>query len=148
MAAVVFIVLVILAASSGAIFKPGDWYKGLRKPSWTPPNWAFPVVWTILYVMIGIAGWEVWTLAGWSLALFFWGVQIVVNAMWSWLFFGMRRMQLALVDIGVLWVSIAAFIVTAWPISMLASLLFVPYLAWVTAAGLLNRSVIRLNQPA
>jgi translocator protein len=148
MAAVVFIVLVVLAGSSGAIFKPGAWYEELRKPSWTPPNWAFPVVWTILYVMIGVAGWEVWTLGGWSLPLFFWGLQIVINAMWSWLFFGMRRMKLALVDIGVLWLTIAAFIVTAWPISMLASLLFVPYLVWVTAAGLLNRSVIRLNQPA
>lgn len=57
MAAVVFLVIVLAAASSGAVFKPGEWYENLRKPSWTPPNWAFPVVWTILYVLIGYAGW-------------------------------------------------------------------------------------------
>lgn len=148
MAAVVFFVIVLVAASSGAVFKPGAWYEQLRKPSWTPPRWAFPVVWSILYVLIGIAGWMVWDRAGWSLPLAVWGFQIVVNACWSWLFFGMRRMELALVDIGLLWASVAAFILTAWPVSPAAALMFVPYLVWVSAAGALNYSVLRLNAAA
>lgn len=148
MAAAIFIGLVVLAAASGAIFKPGPWYQELRKPSWTPPNWAFPTVWTILYMFIAYAGWSVWEAAGWSLPLMFWGVQLVLNAMWSWLFFGMKRMDLALGDIGLLWLAIAGFIVTAWPVSQIAAVLFLPYLAWVTAAGLLNFSVRRLNTAA
>ena len=144
-AAASFIVIVILAAASGAIFKPGPWYETLRKPSWTPPKWAFPTVWTVLYVMIACAGWLVWDAGGWSLALFFWALQIVLNAAWSALFFGQRRMDLALGDIALLWLAIACFIAVAWPMSQLAAILFLPYLAWVTAAGLLNFSVLRLN---
>ncbi|MGV8938221.1 MAG: TspO/MBR family protein [Allorhizobium sp.] len=145
MAAIAFIAIVFIAASSGAIFKPGKWYESLRKPSWTPPKWAFPVVWSVLYVGIIYAGWSVWTTAGWSLPLLIWGFQIVFNAAWSALFFGVRRMGLALGDIAALWLSILAFIVTAWPISEIASLLFVPYLVWVSTAGFLNYTVLRLN---
>ncbi|THV14999.1 TspO/MBR family protein [Rhizobium rhizophilum] len=148
MAAAIFVVIVLAAASSGAIFKPGAWYENLRKPGWTPPNWAFPVVWSILYVMIGYAGWLVWTTVGWSLPIAFWALQMVVNALWSFFFFGQRRMGLALIDVAVLWLSVALFILTAWPVSPMASLLFVPYLAWVTAAATLNYSVRRLNPGA
>ncbi|MBX9468746.1 MAG: tryptophan-rich sensory protein [Rhizobium sp.] len=148
MASAIFVVIVLAAASSGAIFKPGAWYENLRKPGWTPPNWAFPVVWSILYVMIGYAGWLVWTTVGWSLPIAFWALQMVVNALWSFFFFGQRRMGLALIDVGVLWLSVALFILTAWPVSPMASLLFVPYLAWVTAAATLNYSVRRLNTGA
>lgn len=143
--AIAFILIVVATASSGAIFKPGAWYESLRKPAWTPPKWAFPVVWTILYMMIAYAGWIVWQQAGWSAAMLAWGVQILANAAWSWLFFGRRRMDLALADIAVMWLSIVAFIVLAWPISTLAALLFLPYLVWVSTAGALNYSVLRLN---
>jgi tryptophan-rich sensory protein len=148
MAAAIFVVIVLTAASSGAIFKPGAWYENLRKPGWTPPNWAFPVVWSILYVMIGYAGWLVWTTVGWSLPMAFWALQMVVNALWSYFFFGRRRMDLALIDVAVLWLVVALFILTAWPVSALASVLFVPYLVWVTAAATLNHSVRRLNPGA
>jgi len=148
MAAATIAVLVFLTAMSGAVFKPGPWYETLRKPAWTPPKWAFPTVWTILYIMIGYAGWDIWTKAGWSLAMGIWILQLILNACWSWLFFGLKRMDLALVDVGILWVAIACFMAAAWPISPLAALLFVPYLLWVTAAGLLNLSVLRLNAAA
>ncbi len=148
MAAAIFVVIVLAAASSGAIFKPGAWYENLRKPGWTPPNWAFPVVWSILYVMIGYAGWLVWTTVGWSLPMAFWALQMVVNALWSYFFFGRRRMDLALIDVAVLWLAVALFILTAWPVAPLASVLFVPYLTWVTAAATLNHSVRRLNPGA
>jgi len=148
MAAVIFLVIVVVAASSGALFKPGEWYETLRKPDWTPPKWAFPVVWSILYVCIGYAGWLIWTTAGWSLPMVLWGLQMAANALWSFLFFGLRRMDLALVDVAVLWLSVAIFILAAWPVAPLASLLFVPYLAWVSAAAALNHSVRRLNPGA
>lgn len=141
----VFFALVVIAASSGAIFKPGEWYDSLVKPSWNPPDWAFPVVWTILYVMIAIAGVLVWQAEGFGTAMMFWTVQLVLNGLWSALFFGMRRMDLAFYEVSVLWLAIAGFIVTAWPVSMIATLLFVPYLVWVTTAALLNWTVWSMN---
>ncbi|NBN63100.1 TspO/MBR family protein [Pannonibacter tanglangensis] len=148
MAAAIFACLVLFAAASGAVFKPGTWYASLRKPGWTPPDWAFPVVWSVLYVLIGYAGWRLWTGTGWSLALFFWGLQLAANALWSWLFFGLRRMDLALADLVLLWLAIVGFIVTALPLDPVAALLFLPYLLWVSVAGLLNVSVLRLNRLA
>jgi translocator protein len=148
MALAVFVILVFAAASTGAIFKPGPWYEKLDKPSWTPPNIAFPIVWSILYVMIAAAGWLVWREAGWSLPIILWGAQLILNAAWSWLFFGRRRMDLALMEVSVLWLAIAGFIVTSWSVSSTASLLFVPYLVWVSIAVALNRSVLNRNPHA
>lgn len=144
----VFVVLVLLAASSGILFQPKEWYRSLKKPGWTPPNWLFGPVWLVLYVMIVIAGYRVWSVAGMSLPIVFWGAQLVFNALWSFLFFGRRRMDLAFNDAIAMWLSIAGFIVTAWPVSHTASLLFVPYLVWVTIAAALNRTVWRLNPAA
>jgi len=143
-----FAVPVFLMACTGAIFKPGSWYAALAKPSWTPPNWMFPVVWSILYLFIAIAGWLTWQQAGWSLALGFWIVQLVLNGAWSWLFFGLRRMDLAFLDVMLLWSCIVAFIVLAWPISTTAAFLFMPYLLWVSIAATLNRTVWRMNPVA
>jgi len=141
----VIVLLVFLTASTGAIFKPGAWYESLDRPGWTPPNWAFPVVWTLLYVMIAAAGYLVYSAQGLGIAILLWGAQLVVNAMWSWLFFGLKRMDLALIDIGALLASILAFMVTAFPVSPLAAALFLPYAAWVALAGFLNYRMIRLN---
>jgi len=146
--AIVYALLITVAAASGGIFKPGEWYERLEKPGWTPPNWAFPVVWTVLFLMIGAAGWIVWRLDGFGLATSLWLAQLVFNAAWSYLFFGIKRMDWALADAGALWLSIAAFIAVAWPISITAALLFVPYLVWVTVAFALNRSVWALNPDA
>ena len=144
----VFFGLVFAAACSGAVFKPGDWYDDMRKPWWNPPNWAFPVVWSILYVMIAVAGVLVWRAEGFGTAMAFWGAQLVLNALWSALFFGMKRMDLAFYEVVGLWLSITGFIVTAWPVSQVAALLFVPYLAWVTTAAALNLTVWRMNPAA
>lgn len=138
----------VVAASSGAIFKPGDWYRRLRKPVWTPPSWAFGPVWSVLYLMIAVAGWLVWREGSPGVAIWFWALQLVVNAAWSGLFFGIRRMDLALYDVVLLWIVVAGFILTAWTISMPAALLFVPYLIWVTIAGTLNWTVLRMNPAA
>lgn len=143
-----FIGICAAAAASGAVFKPGLWYDRLTKPSWVPPMWLFPVAWTLLYVMIAVSGWLVWKqagLAGAGMAFALYGVQLVLNAGWSALFFGLRRMDLALVEVAVLWGSIAATIAAFAPYSVTAAWLLAPYLAWVSFAAFLNLVMVRLN---
>ena len=143
----VFIVLNVLAASSGAVFRPGEWYEQLAKPGWTPPNWAFPVVWSALFLMNAVAGWLVWQAAGMAagLALGIYLVSLVINACWSGVFFGLRRMDLGLVNVALLWLSIVAVAVLFWPDSPVAAVLQLPYLLWVTIATALNFTVLRMN---
>jgi tryptophan-rich sensory protein len=135
------------AASSGAVFKPGRWYENLKKPRWNPPNWAFPVVWTILFTMIAVSGWLVWQTAGLAAgaALAVYAVHLVINGVWSWLFFGKQRLDLAMVDVIFLWAMIAAMIIAFQPYSVTASLLLVPYLLWVSVAAALNFRLLQLN---
>ena len=144
---VVFIGLVALAAGIGSQFMPGEWYRSLNKPSWNPPNWLFGPVWTTLYVMIAIAGWLVWRSDGprRQAMLSFWGGQLVLNAMWSWLFFGLKRPDLAMIDIVWLWLVIGTFTIGTWRLKRSASLLFIPYWIWVTFASVLNFAIWRLN---
>lgn len=147
----VFIAACFAAAMTGTLFGPGKWYEALEKPSWTPPNWMFPVVWTILYGMIAAAGWIVWTTAAPGEAVWpmvFWGVQLAFNASWSPAFFGLRRPEAGMVVVSLLWLSVAACIVAFWPISRFAAAMMVPYLAWVTTAAALNWSVWKLNPDA
>ncbi|MEM9837971.1 MAG: TspO/MBR family protein [Pseudomonadota bacterium] len=145
----IFCLLCFAAASTGAIFKPGAWYKGLAKPSWTPPNWVFPVVWTILFAMMAIAGWRVWKAAGveaWpSLALFV--LHLGVNAAWSYLFFGRRRLDWAMVDVLTLAAMVAVLTLSFLCVDEIAALLLVPYLAWVCLAATLNFRVLQMNGP-
>lgn len=147
-ATAVFAVLTFAAAATGGLFPPGPWYETLQKPSWTPPNWAFPVVWTILYVMIATAGYLVWKEQGIGLLVGVWLAQLILNGAWSWIMFGLKNIPLALVDAGAMWVAIVAFIVLAWPVSQTAALLFLPYLAWVTTAFALNLALLRMNPSA
>lgn len=142
----VFVILVVIAAASGAVFQTGPWYEALNKPSWTPPNWLFPVAWTVLYLMIAVAGWMVWKAGGgFNVAVAIWGVGLVLNALWSYIMFGRHDITLALVDVTALWLATAAFIVAAWGIDQRAAYLFMPYLAWVSFAAALNYEVWRLN---
>ena len=141
-----FLAVVVAVGLSGAIFRPGDWYLRLDKPSWTPPSWAFGPAWTALYVMIAIAGWLVWQQEGFGFALAIWSVNIIFNAAWSWLMFGRRRIDLALADAGAMLVTIVMFITAALPVSPAAAALFVPYLLWVVFATALNFSIWQRNR--
>ncbi len=143
----VFVGLNLAAASSGSLFKPGAWYAGLNKPSWTPPNWAFPVVWGLLFALNAWAGWLVWEVAGESAPRTFilYVGSLALNAGWSALFFGKRRMDLALIDVVLLWVSLAAIVALFSGLRPIAALLLLPYLAWVTIAAFLNWRMIQLN---
>ena len=145
----VFVILVMAVASTGAAFKPGTWYESLIKPGWTPPNWLFPVAWTILYVMIAVAGWLVWRDAGMTgarLALSLYLLQLILNAAWSWLFFGLHRMDLAMLDIVALWLAVAATIAAFFAIKPAAGLILVPYLLWVSYAAALNLYIWQANK--
>jgi translocator protein len=147
----VFFGLTFLAAMSGGVFKPGEWYDSLRKPSWQPPGWAFPAVWSVLYIMIATAGWRVWEAGSGPLlvvAMALFGLQLSLNAAWSFIFMGLKRMDLAFYECVALWAAVAATLVVFWRIDMVAGLLFVPYLVWVTIAAYLNLTVWRLNSPA
>ncbi len=143
-----FVLAVATAAVVGSQFRPGAWYAALVKPAWTPPDWLFGPVWTILYVMIAISGWLVWREAGFAgaaLPLAAYSLQLVLNAAWTPLFFGLHRPDLGFAGIVLLWLSIIATVVLFWPIHAGAALLLLPYLAWVTFAAALNLAVWRLN---
>ncbi|HYQ84582.1 MAG TPA: TspO/MBR family protein [Rubrobacter sp.] len=125
-----------------------NWYQSLEKPSWTPPDWLFGPAWTTLYILMGVAAWLVWRHGGWRsqkrpLTLFV--VQVVLNALWSILFFGMRNPGLGMVEIVVLWLAILATLIAFWRVSRVAGGLMVPYLGWVTFAAALNFAIWRLN---
>lgn len=127
------------------MFQPGEWYRSLNKPTWTPPNWLFPVAWTTLYLCMAGAGARVAVAEGSGLALALWSLQIALNTLWTPVFFGLKRLKAGFAVLVALWLSVAACMVALWAVDWLAGLLFLPYLAWVTAAGALNASVIRLN---
>lgn len=136
------------AAATGAMFQPGEWYRGLSKPRWTPPDWLFPVAWTVLYLSMSAAAARVAMLPDTGQALALWSVQIALNTLWTPVFFGLRRIGAGLVIIFLLWLAVAATMLAFWQYDWIAGALFVPYLVWVTVAGMLNRSVWYRNVAA
>jgi tryptophan-rich sensory protein len=135
----VFLGLAATAAVVGSRFSPGEWYEQLDKAPWTPPNWVFAPVWTLLYIAIAVAGWLVWRSDGrFSLALSLWLAQLVLNSAWSWLFFGRHLIGVALLDIVLLALTIAAFVAFSASTNRTAAWLFAPYAAWVLYATSLN----------
>jgi tryptophan-rich sensory protein len=136
------------AAWAGSRFMPGAWYAALAKPAWNPPNAIFAPVWSVLYGLMAVAAWLVWRRAGFSgagagLGLF--AVQLILNALWSYLFFGRHQPGLAFGDIVVLWVAILSVVLLFWRVDRVAGALLLPYLAWVGFAAYLNFTLWRLN---
>jgi tryptophan-rich sensory protein len=124
---------------------PGDWYAGLAKPAFNPPNWVFAPVWSLLYGLIAVAGWRVWRVDKSPLLRPFWIAQLILNFLWSPVFFGLRLPGPALAVIVVLLGTILLFIARAWSRDRTAAWLFVPYAAWVAFASLLNAAIVWLN---
>lgn len=141
----VFLCACIAAAATGIIFQPGSWYEALKKPGWTPPRWAFPVVWTILYVLIAVAAARVAAVPESGTALAFWSLQIALNTLWTPVFFGGHHKRAGLIIIVLLWFCVAAMIPLFWALDVIASLLLVPYLAWLSVATALNFWIWRNN---
>ena len=145
---VLWILVSLAAGGIGSRFMPGEWYASLSKPSWTPPNAVFGPVWTLLYLLMGIAAWLVWRKAGFSgapgaLILFF--AQLALNILWSYLFFGRQQPGVAFVEIVALWLVILATVVSFWRVYALAGVLLIPYLCWVGFASALNFELWRRN---
>ncbi|MGY6631366.1 MAG: TspO/MBR family protein [Wenzhouxiangella sp.] len=141
-----FLLISFSAASTGYFFPPGEWYASLEKPFFAPPNWVFGPVWTVLYVLIAIAGWLLWQRQGlWSVAMRWWWAQMALNALWTPLFFGWNLLGLALVEMALLWLAIAMTIRFGYRIRPLTAWLMAPYLAWVSFAWVLNAGLWWLN---
>ncbi|MGQ9921802.1 MAG: TspO/MBR family protein [Desulfobacca sp.] len=143
-----WLALSYVAAWTGSRFPPGDWYARLLQPALTPPSWLFAPVWTVLYTLMGVAAWLVWQRAGaraaaWPLALFV--LQVALNGLWSYLFFGLQRPGLALLDITALWLAVLATILAFWRYHRPAGQLLLPYLLWLSFAVYLNWAFWRLN---
>ena len=138
-----------IAAWIGSRYMPGAWYASLAKPTWNPPNYLFGPVWTVLYVLMAVAAWLVWRKAGFSSAgpaLSLFVVQLALNALWSYLFFGQHRLDLAFIDIVALWAAIIVVAALFWRVDHVAGELMVPYILWVSFASYLNYVLWRLNK--
>ncbi len=143
----VFVIICFGVALFAAQFEPGEWYERLIKPRLTPPNWVFPPVWTLLYLMMAIAAWLVWRVADRKrvLPLTLFVVQLLLNATWSWLFFGLQKPGIAFIDIALLWLAIVLTTIAFWRVKIVAGVLLLPYLVWTTFAIYLNWEILRLN---
>jgi benzodiazapine receptor len=138
------------AAGIGALasVEASTFYASLTLPAWAPPAWLFGPVWTVLYGMMALAAWLVWRKGGWELhraVLIVFVIQLVVNALWSWLFFALKQGALAFADILVLWILVAVTLTGFWKINRLAGALIVPYLLWISFAAALNFAVWQSN---
>ena len=141
----IFLAAVVLTAAFGAQFAPGPWYVSLIKPAWNPPSWLFGPVWTILYLANAIAVWRVWRRGEKDVAIVVWFLHLIPNALWSYFFFGLHRLDWALVDIILLNLALVAVIALFYRRDKIAGWLMLPYLAWVAFAGFLNWTLFSLN---
>lgn len=145
-----WVAVAFIPAATAAFVDTGTWYDSLNRPAWTPPSWVFGPVWTLLYLLMGIAAWRVWAREGFGdrrtrLALVLFLVHLILNAAWTWFFFGLHMLTAAAVEIVVLWAVILALVVIFWQCDRLAGTLLVPYLLWVTYATTLSIGFAVMN---
>ncbi len=144
----VFLAACFAAGSTGAMFPPGPWYDALRKPSWTPPNWLFPIAWMVLYILIAWSASRVAFIPGSGLAMAVFALQIALNTLWTPVFFGLRRLGQGMIVLTALWASVAAMVVSFGVLDPVAGLMLIPYLIWTSYAGALNFWIWRNNDAA
>ena len=148
---VVCLAVAFAAAGVGAVasIRAAEFYQQLSRPSWAPPSGVFGPVWTLLYCCMALSSWLVWreqkSGAARRIALTVYAVQLVLNALWSWLFFAWRQGQWAFVEVLALWAFIVLTVFLFWRVRKMAALLLVPYLLWVSFASLLTFAVWRMN---
>ncbi len=143
-------VAVLLALVGGLATDVGPWYRALRKPSFQPPDWLFAPAWTVIYgctVFAAVTAWTATPESGRGILLAAYIVNAVLNALWSILFFRMRRPDWALVEVIALWLSIVALILLSASVSASAARWLLPYILWVSFAAWLNLAIVRLNRP-
>ncbi|TDV71876.1 TspO/MBR family protein [Pseudomonas sp. LP_7_YM] len=142
----IFLIACCAAASTGIIFKPGDWYAALQKPGFTPPNWVFPVAWTTIYLLLAWAGYRLTLLPGSQLVLALWAAQIALNTLWTPVFFGAHRIFAGMAILTLLWLTVATMVVMALQLDLVTGLILFPYLIWLSIAAALNFSILRHNR--
>lgn len=151
---VVFYLCVTVASSAGFVFPLGDdnlWYTSLIEPRFAPPSWVFAPVWTTLYLLIATSAFRIMTKSSYKmnnllpLAIALWSLQLALNVIWTPIFSGAQNLEVAFYYIIMLWVIIIAYIFVSWRIDRLASLMMMPYLAWVSFASVLNYYYWQLN---
>jgi len=142
----IFLMACFVAASTGSLFPTGDWYKSLKKPLWNPPDWLFPIAWSILYVLIAFVGMRISQAANeFRFAGALWALQISLNTIWTPVFFGLHKIRLAMGFMIGLWSTVLAMVLSYWYIDVLASALLIPYFLWVSFAAALNYKIMTLN---
>lgn len=145
---VVWLAITFGVAFTASQFEPGAWYGGIAKPTWTPPGWIFGPVWGLLYLSMAVAAWLVWRERAnkpVGLPLVGYLLQLAVNGLWSWLFFGRQMIVTALVDLLVLVLLVIVTLVLFLRVKRIAGLILIPYLAWISFAAALNFQIWRLN---
>ena len=151
---IICIIACFAAAGIGGIFTSkaiSDWYEGLKKPRYTPPNWVFGPVWTVLYILMAVSVFLVWqeglSAQGVPLAFTLFWIQLVANALWSYVFFASRSIVGGIINIIILWLLILATIIASFSVSTIAGILLLPYILWVSTATYLNIGIWMLNKP-
>jgi len=142
----IFLLACAAAASTGIIFKPGPWYASLVKPGFMPPNWLFPVAWTVIYLLLAWAGYRLALIPGSQTVIALWAAQIALNTLWTPVFFGAHQMFAGLVIITLLWLVVAVMVVLTLRLDVITGLILFPYLAWLCVAAALNFSIWRNNR--
>ena len=148
-----WLLLSFAAAGVGAVasVSAGIFYQQLLRPEWAPPAWVFGPVWSVLYLLMGIAAWLVWRQRGFresGITLWLFIAQLTANALWSWLFFSWHNGAWAFYEVLMLWVLLLCTVAAFWRVRSLAGALLLPYLAWVTFAIVLCFAIWRLNPVA
>ena len=144
------LLVLVVGGIGGAATEIGPWYLQLVKPSWQPPDWAFGPVWTLLYITTSIAGVRAWRNADAQEKKYFLAAVLmncVLNILWSVLFFKLHRPDIALMEVGALWLSVLILTVLPWSYSRASTWLMVPHFFWVSTAACLNLSIVKLNGP-
>jgi translocator protein len=148
---VAFALSYLTAGVGGALTDIGPWYASLAHPPWKPPDAAFGAIWSVVFTLCAISAALAWQATQQAdqrrrvVVLF--GLNALLNMAWSGLYFGLQRPDWALIEVGLLWLSIVALIVGLWSLSRWSSVLLLPYLAWVTTASFLNLATVQLNGP-
>lgn len=142
----IFLLACGAAAATGIIFKPGQWYENLIKPGFTPPNWLFPVAWTLIYFLLAWVGYRLSSIPGSQVVLALWAAQIALNVLWTPVFFGAHRIFTAMIIIALLWLVVAVMVLMALKLDVISGLLLLPYLAWLCVAAALNFFILRKNR--
>lgn len=143
-----WLIITFSAAAFGSSFQPGEWYSQLNKPEWNPPDYIFAPVWTVLYFLMAFSAWNLWRKHGLRNAVIPLGLflfQLVLNAAWSWLFFGLNTISGALAELTLLWFAVVATTLSFWNKEPLSGVFLLPYLGWVSFALYLNWTLLRLN---